>query len=173
MTIMEPQQVKISLIDPPQQATQDLAGAGVLTQVQPSAQQIADIKFCAPIVWGLNQMNIGQAVAVKEREVIAVEAIEGFDAMIRRAGQLCPSGKWLLATVAKPGHAAKSRFSSIGVRTIEQLRAAGGSCLAVEAHRVILLDKPRLLTAANRAGVVVMGINTQRMTKGDRSVAKY
>ena len=168
-----PQQVDITTIDAPLQAARDLAGEGVLTQVQPSAQHIADVAFCAPIVWRLSEMNIGKAVAIKECEVIAVEAIEGTDAMIRRAGQLCPSGKWLLATVAKPGQTANSKLPSVSVQTIEQLKAGGGSCLAVEAHKVILLDKPRLLSVANRAGVVVMGIKPHRLLTGNTSGATF
>jgi len=160
---MVPQGIVISLHNTPQQASQDLAGKGILTQVQPSAQNLADIAFCAPVIRCLSEMDIAQTLAVKECEVIAVEAIEGTSAMIRRAGELCPSAKWLLVTVDRPGRDANVNFPSVSVAMIEQLKAQGGSCLAVEAHKVILLDKPRLLLAADRVGVVVVGFDVQSL----------
>ena len=103
-------------------------------------------------------MDIGQAIAVKEREVIAVEAMEGTDRMIARAGELCRSGGWTLIKVAKPQQDLRFDVPTIGPQTIEKLHAAGGACLAVEATKVILINKPDLIQTADRLGVCLVGI---------------
>jgi DUF1009 family protein len=135
-----------------------LAGVGVMGRHQPSAGQRADIQFALPIVARMGELDIGQAVAVKDREVIAVEAIEGTDAMIRRAGELCKNGQWVLVKIAKPQQDARFDMPTVGVQTIENLRLARAACLALEAGKVILLDKPQFLEAADRAGIAVVGI---------------
>lgn len=146
---------------PAPDAPKDLAGAGVLTRTAPSAQHNADIAFGMPIVRRLSDLNIGQAIAVKEREVIAVEAIEGTRAMIGRAGLLCPAGKWLLMTVARRPGVDAPDYPCVGVDTIEQLKAHGGTCLAVEANRVFLLERDSLFASAERAGIAIVGVAPQ------------
>jgi UDP-2,3-diacylglucosamine hydrolase len=119
-----------------------------------------DVEFALPIVRRLGELDIGQAVAVAQREVIAVEAIEGTDALIRRAGELCRAGGWVLVKVAKPRQDPRFDVPTVGVQTIENLKAAGAACLAVEAGKVILLDKPEVLAAADRLGIAIVGVKT-------------
>jgi hypothetical protein len=103
------------------------------------------------------EMDIGQAIAVKEREVIAVEAIEGTAAMIERTGGLCRAGGWTLLKAAK--HKQDMRFDvpCVGPDTIRALAAGGGRCLVVEAGKTIIIDKPETLKLADKMGICVIG----------------
>ena len=148
----------VTLIDSTLYIPQHLADEGVMTRTQPSAGQRADIAFGLPIARRMGDLDVGQSIAVRDREVIAVEAIEGTDAMIRRAGELCRLGKWTLIKLAKPNQDMRFDVPVVGVQTIENLKANGATCLAVEAGKVILIDKPDVIAAADRAGVAVVGV---------------
>ena len=148
----------ITLIDSTRYVTEHLADEGAMTRRKPSVSQAADIEFALPLARRLGDLDIGQSIVVRDREIIAVEAIEGTDALIVRAGELCPSGKWTLLKVAKPTQDTRFDVPTVGLKTIERLDAAGASCLAVEAGKVILLDKPQLIEAAESAGIAVVGV---------------
>lgn len=148
----------ITLIDSTKYIPELMADEGVMTRTKPSSQQMADIEFALPIVSRMGDLDIGQAVAIKERDVIAVEAIEGTDAMIQRAGELCQSGKWVCVKIAKPNQDMRFDVPTVGPGTIDSLRAAGAGCLAVEAGRTILLEKESFIEQADRAGIAVVGV---------------
>lgn len=155
----ELQQAGLTMIDSTTYIPEHLASVGVMTRRQPTTEQQADITFAQPLLTQLADMDIGQALAVKDRDIIAVEAIEGTDAMIRRAGELCRGGGW---TLLKSGGTNKDmRFDvpTIGVQTIETLKAAGGKCVAVTAGGVIMIDKPEVIEAADAAGIAIVGIH--------------
>lgn len=147
----------IRLVDSTTYIQEHLATVGQLTRRAPTPEQLADIDFGWPLVRQLNELDIGQALAVSEREVIAVEAIEGTDAMIRRAGELCRRGGWTLLKCARINQDMRFDVPTVGPKTIESLKKAGGRCLAVEAGKVILADKPDFLRLADEAGIVVVG----------------
>lgn len=149
----------IELIDTTRFIPEQIAGVGVLTRRRPSAAQQADIKFGWPILMRMNDLDLGQAIAVKERDVIAVEAIEGTDAMIRRASELCPSGGWSLLKGPRPDKDLRFDVPTVGLDTIQLLKQAGGACLAVASGRVILADKPQVIASADRAGIAVVGLS--------------
>jgi DUF1009 family protein len=151
----------ITLIDSTKFITQEMAAQGVMTRMKPTTTQEADIAFALPIVLRMGELDVGQSIAVKEREVIAVEAIEGTDAMIRRTGDLCRNGRWTLLKVAKPNQDMRFDVPTVGLLTIQNMKAAGATCLAVEAGKVILLDKPQLLEAADKAGIAVVGVRVE------------
>lgn len=148
----------ITMIDSTRYIPELLADAGVMTRAQPSASQRGDIDFALPIVRRMGDLDIGQSIAVKDRDIIAVEAIEGTDAMIGRAGELCRKGGWTLIKLAKPGQDMRFDVPTVGPQTIERMREHGGTCLAVEAGRTILLDKPQLIEAADAAGIAIVGL---------------
>lgn len=154
----ELEQAGIALIDSTRYIADQLADAGVMTATRPSAAQAADIEFAMRIAQRMGDLDVGQSVAVRDREIIAVEAIEGTDAMIERAGGLCRAGKWTLLKLAKPNQDMRFDVPTVGLQTIENLKAHGGTCLAVEAGKVILLDKSQLIEAADKAGVAVVGV---------------
>lgn len=153
----------ITLIDSTTYIPDHVARQGVMTQTHPSRAQLADIEFAWPIVTRLNELDIGQGVAVKEREIIAVEAMEGTNAMIDRAGSLCRAGGWLLIKIAKPDHDMRADVPTVGPVTIEKLRAAGATCLVVEADKTILIEKPRMLELADRYGIAVIGMTIEHL----------
>ncbi len=106
----------------------------------------------------MGRLDIGQSVAVKDRAVFAVEAIEGTDPCIRRAGQLCTAGGFTVVKVAKPQQDMRFDVPTIGLGTLESMVAAGGRVLAVEAGRTILIDEPDAIAYADRHKLVVVAL---------------
>ena len=134
-----------------------LASAGTMGRVQPDAASVADLDFGWPLLLQAVELDIGQSMAVRDRDVIAVEAIEGTDAMIDRAGTLCRARGWTLLKTAKAAHDRRADVPTIGVATVERVAAAGCRCIALGAGRVILVDRPAVLAAADRLGVAILG----------------
>ena len=134
-----------------------LATAGVMTERQPSSSVQGDVEFGWEIVKKLGELDIGQAIAVKEKQVITVEAIEGTAKMIERAGRLCKSGGWTLIKTSKPGQDMRFDVPCVGPDTIRGLAENGGKCLVVEAAKTIIIDKPETIKLANQLGVTILG----------------
>jgi len=134
-----------------------LATEGVMT-ARPLPQSVQnDIEFGWQMVKKLAEIGIGQAIAVKEKEVIAVEAIEGTAAMIERAGQFCKSGGWILFKASKPNQDMRFDVPCVGPDTIRSLSKNGGKCLVVEASKTIIIDKPETIKLANELGITIIG----------------
>jgi DUF1009 family protein len=151
----------IELIDSTRYIPQLLADEGVLTKRQPTREQYNDIDFGWPIVKQLNSMDIGQSVAIKEREIIAVEAIEGTNELIRRAGALCRVGGWTLVKTAKANHDMRLDVPTVGPTTLELMHEHGGTCLVLECGKVILAEKPRFLELADKLKIAIIGHKAQ------------
>ncbi len=134
-----------------------LAPAGVLTRRRPSADQSRDAEFGWNIAKEMGRLDIGQSIAVKETEVIAVEAIEGTDRMIERAGDLCRNGGWTLVKVAKPDQDMRFDVPTVGPETIAKLHKHGAKMLVIEAGKTFVVDREEMLAAADKAGIVVVG----------------
>lgn len=134
-----------------------LATSGLMTSISPGAGVQGDIEFGWTLVKRLAELDIGQAIAVKEREVIAVEAIEGTAEMIKRAGQFCKSGGWTLLKASKPGQDMRFDVPCVGPDTIRGLANVGAKCLVVEAGKTIVIDKPETISLADRLGIVILG----------------
>jgi len=147
----------VTLIDSTLYCRDALAPEGVLTRRAPTAAQQADMELGWRMAREMGRLDIGQSVAVKDKDVIAVEAIEGTARMIARAGELCRAGGWTLVKVAKPNQDMRFDVPTVGPTTIEQLAAARGAVLVVEAGRTLLLERERMIAAANAAGIVVIG----------------
>jgi DUF1009 family protein len=133
-----------------------IATAGVMTEHHPGSGIKGDIEFGWQIVKKLGQLDIGQAIAVKERAVLAVEAIEGTAAMIERAGQFCKSGGWTLIKCSKPNQDMRFDVPCVGP-TIRGLAENRGRCLVVEAGKTIIIDKPATIKLADELGIAVLG----------------
>ena len=134
-----------------------LATSGVMTEAQLRSSVQGDIEFGWHIVKKLGELDIGQAIAVKEKEVIAVEAIEGTAKMIERAGQFCKSGSWTLIKTSKPSQDMRFDVPCVGPDTIRSLAKNGGKCLVVEAAKTIIIDKPETIKLANQLGITILG----------------
>ena len=146
------------LIDSTTYIPDHMASEGVMTKRQPTDEQRGDIDFGWPLLKQVGSLDIGQAIAVREKDVIAVEAVEGTDRMIQRAGELCRRKGWTLLKTARPGHDMRADVPTIGVGTIDAMHKAGGGCIAVGVGRVILVDRPAVLAAAERLGIAVVGV---------------
>ncbi|MHC4675604.1 MAG: LpxI family protein, partial [Planctomycetota bacterium] len=146
----------ITLTDSIQYCREHLAPPGVLTRQQPTQDQNRDIEFGWPIARQMGNLDIGQSIAVKEQEVIAVEAIEGTDHMIERAGALCPRGGWMLIKVAKPQQDQRFDVPTVGVDTIENLYANGATALIIETGKTLVIEKENMIDRANRLGIIVL-----------------
>lgn len=134
-----------------------LATAGVMTATLPRPSIKGDIEFGWEIVKKLGELDIGQAIAVKEKEVLAVEAIEGTAEMIERAGRLCKSGGWTLIKTAKPNQDMRFDVPCVGPDTIRSLAKNGSKCLVVEAEKTIIIDKPETIKIADQLGITILG----------------
>ncbi len=138
----------ITLEDCVQYCPEAMASAGHLAGPEPGPQQQGDVDFGWKIAKELGRLDIGQSVAVKETEVIAVEAIEGTDRMIERAGQLCRQGGWTLVKVAKPDQDMRFDVPTIGPETIANLAAHGAKMLVVEAGKTVIVDRDATFAAS-------------------------
>ena len=134
-----------------------MATAGAMTEHQPNPSVKDDIEFGWQIVKKLGELDIGQAIAVKEKEVIAVEAIEGTAEMIKRAGQFCKSGGWTLIKTSKPNQDMRFDVPCVGPDTIRSLAENRAQCLVVEAGKTIIIDKPETIKLADQLGITILG----------------
>ena len=135
-----------------------LADAGPMTKSRPASAVQGDIEFGWPIVKKLGDLDIGQAIAIREKEIIAVEAIEGTAKMIERAGALCRKGGWTLIKAAKPDQDMRFDVPCVGPDTIKSLAANGGKCLVVEKGKTIVIDKPDTIELADKLGIAIVGV---------------
>jgi DUF1009 family protein len=135
-----------------------LVKAGPLTKTKPNNSQLKDIRFGWQMAKAMGALDIGQTVVVKNQAVLAVEAIEGTDQCIARAGQLCTGG-FTVVKVSKPNQDMRFDVPTIGVGTIETIAREGGRVLAIEADRTIILEESETIRAAEKLGVAVFAYN--------------
>lgn len=136
-----------------------LTPAGLLTDIGPDAQAEADIARGLDVARTLGVLDVGQSVVVQDGLVLGVEAIEGTDALIARAGSLARAGQGgVLVKLAKPQQDSRYDLPTIGPQTIRSLVAAGFAGLAVEEGRSLLLDRDATIAAANQAGLFIVGV---------------
>jgi DUF1009 family protein len=140
-----------------------LVKAGNLTSRSPSHGQWKDIQFGWQLAKEMGRLDVGQSVAVKGRAVLAVEAVEGTDECIRRAGALCPQGGFTVVKVAKPQQDMRFDVPTIGLGTIETLVASGASVLAVEAGKTIVLDQDEVVRYAARHKLKLVAVDEQQL----------
>ena len=133
-----------------------LASEGVLVGRPLTSLQEADVIFGWQLAKKLGQLDVGQTVVVKNKAPMALEAIEGTDECIRRAGRLCEAGGMVVVKVAKPQQDFRFDMPTIGVGTIQSLREAGATVLAVEAGKTILVDVDELISFARRSGISIV-----------------
>jgi DUF1009 family protein len=135
-----------------------LAGEGVMTRRSPTAEECADIEYGLVLARHVAAMDIGQTVVVAERACLAVEAMEGTDATIRRAATLANGRALTVVKVAKPKQDVRFDVPVIGALTIAAMRESGARALAVEAGITLLLDRDEMLRAADNAGISIIGV---------------
>src|SRR5262249_35292702 len=127
-----------------------LVRSGLLTRRKLSTREKQDVAFGWELAKEMGRLDVGQSVAVRERAVLAVEAIEGTDSAIIRAGELCPAGGFVVIKVAKPQQDMRFDVPTVGCSTIETMHRAGGRVLAIEMDKTILLDAEQAIALADR-----------------------
>jgi DUF1009 family protein len=141
-----------------------LAGPGPLGARGPSQAQLADIAFGFPIAKTIGELDIGQTVVVKERAVLAVEAIEGTDLAIQRAGGIASGG--CVVKVAKPSQDPRFDVPAIGPTTVECLLEARAEVLAFEANATLVLEREEVIARADEHGLVIVGVDAAGLAGG-------
>ena len=136
---------------------------GFLTRRKPSPAQWNDIRFGWEIAKEMGRLDIGQSVVVCDLAVIAVEAIEGTDRCIRRAGELCKRGGFTVVKVAKPQQDMRFDVPTIGLQTIQTMQESGGRVLAIETGMTILLDKPDVVELADKLGIAIVSVKAEEL----------
>ena len=137
-----------------------LVKAGHVAGQRLNGKQQSDVEFGWKIAKSMGGLDIGQSICIKDQTVIAVEAIEGTDLCIQRAGELCGGG-FTLVKVAKPQQDMRFDVPTVGIKTLETMSAAGGSVLAIEADRTILLDEQEFRTVADHLKIAVVAFGEQ------------
>ncbi len=147
----------ISLLDSTHFLASSLAGLGPNGRRKPSAGERRNIEYGQEVAKALAAYDIGQSVVICEQACVAVEAMEGTDAVLERAGRLANGRELTLVKVAKPNQDMRFDVPVIGPRTIRKMQAANATAASIEAGRTLLLEKDRLLADADRAGICVVG----------------
>ena len=130
----------------------------LFTKRAPTSAQWQDVFFGWKLAREMGRLDVGQSVDVKNRAVLAVEAIEGTDAAIRRAGSLCRSGKFVVVKVAKPFQDMRFDVPTIGLGTLQTMVESGANVLAVEAKKTIFIDPEETIAFANKHGISIVAL---------------
>ena len=151
----------IELVDSTAFLSPLLAGEGVLTRRAPDDDERRDLAFGYRMADQVAGLDIGQTIAVKSSAVVAVEAMEGTDAVIARAGHLAGAGVRIVK-VAKPNQDMRFDVPVVGVSTIQAMTAAGASTLSVDAGKTLMIDGQAIIRAADEARICIVGRSPQR-----------
>jgi UDP-2,3-diacylglucosamine hydrolase len=147
----------LELIDSTTFVKDYLPQKGVLTQREPSASEKEDIKFGIDLARKIADLDIGLSVGVKQKAILAIEALEGTDNLIRRAGALARSGA-VIAKVGRPNQDMRFDIPVIGLATVKTLVSAKASCLAIEAGKTLFLDLQESLALADRRNISIVAV---------------
>ena len=146
----------IALMDSTALLADLVARPGVLTPTAPSPAMWADFEFGVRVADAIAALDIGQTIVVKDRAVVGVEAMEGTDAVIARAGALAGAGTRVIK-VAKPAQDMRFDVPVVGLPTIAAMRASGADALSIDAGKTLILDGAAFIQAAEDAGITVVG----------------
>ncbi len=147
----------VTLIDTRTYIPEHLASLGAMNAIKISESVAEDVDFAWDLLTKSVELNVGQSLAVRSRDVIAVEAAEGTNAMIERAGQLCKGRPWVFAKTSSQNHDMRADVPTIGVETIDRLEAAGAVAMVVGAERVIMVDKLDVIRRADELRIAIIG----------------
>ena len=146
----------IELIDSTSLIPDHLAPKGVLTKRKPDKTELENIDYGLHIASEIARLDLGQTIVVRASACVAIEAMEGTDVTIRRAGELA-NGKLTVVKVAKPDQDMRFDVPVVGVPTIETMIAAGATCLSISAGKTLIFDREGMITLADRNKIAVVG----------------
>jgi len=147
----------IELVDSTCFLQDSLPQSGTLTRREPSKQEREDIEYGLEIAREIARLDLGQTIVIRDRACVAIEAMEGTDAVIRRAGQLA-RGRLTVVKIAKPDQDMRFDVPVIGIPTIESMIAAGATCLCVTAGTTLMFDRDELLALANQKDISITAV---------------
>ena len=145
----------IELVDSTKFLGSLLPAEGVLTKRAPDAAEMADIAYGQLVARQIAGLDLGQTVVVRDRACVAVEAMEGTDETIERAARIAGGQKLVVVKVSKPQQDMRFDVPVVGLRTIEVMRLANASALAIDARRTLLFERDALIRAADEAGIAI------------------
>jgi DUF1009 family protein len=146
----------IELIDSTYFVQDHLAPQGVLTKRAPKDQEIENIEYGLHIASEIARLDLGQTIVIRGKACVAIEAMEGTDATIMRAGELA-NGKLTVVKIAKPDQDMRFDVPVVGLPTIQTMVDAGGTCLSVTAGRTLVFDRDEMLALANKHKIAIVG----------------
>src|SRR5436190_3002824 len=138
----------IELIDSTYFLKDQLPQKGILTKRVPDDRERSDVEYGLEIAREIARLDLGQTIVIRDRACVAIEAMEGTDAVIRRAGQLA-RGRLTIVKIAKPDQDMRFDVPVVGIPTIESMKGAGATCLAVTASKTLMLDGEGMINLAN------------------------
>ncbi|HLM60595.1 MAG TPA: LpxI family protein, partial [Pyrinomonadaceae bacterium] len=147
----------IELIDSTYFIQDQLAQEGVLTKRKPDETERGNVEYGLKIANEIARLDLGQTIVVRAKACVAIEAMEGTDAVIKRAGELA-KGKLTVVKVAKPNQDMRFDVPVVGVPTIEQMIQAGAACLCLTAGKTLIFDKEEMLELANRNKISIVAV---------------
>lgn len=130
---------------------------GVLTKNQPTPEQISDVEYGYEIAKQIGDMDIGQSVVIKDRMIMAIEAIEGTDCAIERGGKLAKKDA-VVVKVSKPNQDKRFDIPTIGLRTLQNMKKVKAKVLAVEANQTIIVQQEKMIEFADKNNIVIMAV---------------
>jgi DUF1009 family protein len=146
----------ITLIDSTTFLAPLLAPQGVLTRRAPTKEELSDIEYGLGVAREIAGLDLGQTIAVKDRAVVAIEAMEGTDAVILRAGDVTRGRAFVVVKVAKPNQDMRFDVPVIGAPTIEAMRRAGATVIHITAEKTLLFDRAELIASADRDRIAIV-----------------
>ena len=152
-----------------------LPEAGVLTRRAPSAQEAADMEYGLGIARHIAAKDIGQTVVVSDSACVAVEAMEGTDETIARAARFANGRPLVVVKVSKPRQDMRFDVPVVGLPTVESMKSAGATALAIDANRTLLFDREKLIAMANEAGIAIQAypcLEAGEPTRDSRGMTK-
>jgi DUF1009 family protein len=146
----------IELIDSTFLIPDQLANKGVLTKRSPDETELGNIEYGLHIANEIGRLDLGQTIVVRANACVAIEAMEGTDATIKRAGELA-KGRLTVIKIAKPDQDMRFDVPVVGLPTIETMIAAGATCLSITAGKTLVFDRERMIERANKAKIAIVG----------------
>jgi UDP-2,3-diacylglucosamine hydrolase len=146
----------IELIDSTHFLKDQLPVAGTLTRRSPDHREQSDIEYGIEVAKEIARLDLGQTIVVRDRACVAIEAMEGTDAVIRRAGELV-RGRLTVVKIAKPDQDMRFDVPVVGIPTIETMVAAGATCLCVSAGKTLMFDRAEMIALADKNKIAIVG----------------
>ena len=148
----------ITLLDSTVLLKPHMAPEGIMTRRGLNSHEQADLEYGRPIARQIALMDIGQTVVVRDRAIVAIEAMEGTDAVIERAGLLVSHEKLTVIKVSKPNQDMRFDVPVVGIPTVEKMIESGATALVLDAHKTLIFDREMLVQLADRNDIAIVGL---------------